>query len=103
MTVRIHRVGHECAHVLDLPGPARIEERRVQIHACRPSSSSFLVSTSRESSKTTGGACAAPLLDPAEGEDVARAGNRHTLCSPGSRGPCAALDGLWQLEDDFRT
>ena len=31
MTVRIHRVGHERAHVLDLPGPARIEERRVQI------------------------------------------------------------------------
>ena len=31
MTVRIHRVGHERAHVLDLPGPARIKERRVQI------------------------------------------------------------------------
>ena len=27
--------------------------------------------------------------NPARGEDVVRAGNRHTLCSPGSRGPRA--------------
>ena len=31
MAVRAHGVGHERAHVLDLSGPAGIEERRVQV------------------------------------------------------------------------
>ena len=31
MAVRTHRVSHERAHVLDFPGPAGIQERRVQV------------------------------------------------------------------------
>ena len=31
VAVRAHGVGHERAHVLDLSGPAGIEERRVQV------------------------------------------------------------------------